>query len=69
MEPLPRIAGVASSLLGSAQMAVGSVAGILVNRYYDGTPLAMAVGVAGGALAAALAYLVLIRPAPRPAKG
>lgn len=69
MEPLPRIAGVASSLLGSAQMAVGSVAGLLVNRYYDGTPIAMATGVAAGALAAALAYLVIIRPARRPANG
>ncbi len=65
MEPLPRMAGVASSLLGSAQMAAGSLVGYLVNRFYDGTPVAMASGIAGGALAAALAYLLLLRPAAR----
>jgi MFS transporter, DHA1 family, multidrug resistance protein len=62
MEPMPRIAGVASSLLGSAQMAAGSLVGYLVNRFYDGTPLAMASGIAGASLAAVLVYLVLIRP-------
>lgn len=65
MEPLPRLAGVASSLLGSTQMAAGSLSGYLVNRFYDGTPLAMASGIAGGALAAMLAYLVLVRPVER----
>jgi len=65
MEPLPRLAGVASSLLGSAQMAAGSIAGYLVNRFYDGTPIAMASGIAGGAMAAMLAYFLLVHPARR----
>jgi len=60
MEPMPRMAGVASSLLGSSQMAVGSLAGYLVNSFYDRTPLAMASGIAGAALLACLSYLLLI---------
>jgi DHA1 family bicyclomycin/chloramphenicol resistance-like MFS transporter len=65
MEPMPRMAGVVSSLLGSSQMAAGSVAGYLVNSFYDRTPLAMASGIAGAALLACLSYLLLIhRSAP-----
>src|SRR5260221_3309722 len=60
MEPMPRMAGVASSLLGSSQMATGSLAGYLVNRFYDKTPLAMAAGIAAAALLACLTYLLLI---------
>ncbi len=60
MEPMPRMAGVASSMLGSSQMAVGSLAGYLVNSFYDRTPLAMASGIAGAALLACLSYLLLI---------
>ena len=60
MEPMPRMAGVASSLLGSSQMAVGSLAGYLVNSFYDRTPLAMASGIAGAAFLACLSYLLLI---------
>jgi DHA1 family bicyclomycin/chloramphenicol resistance-like MFS transporter len=63
MEPMPRMAGVASSLLGSSQMAAGSLAGYAVNSLYDKTPMAMATGVAASALFACLAYLVLIRRA------
>lgn len=60
MEPLPRMAGVASSLIGSSQMAVGSLAGYLVNRFYDKTPLAMATGIAASAALACLTYWLLI---------
>jgi DHA1 family bicyclomycin/chloramphenicol resistance-like MFS transporter len=60
MEPMPRMAGVASSLLGSSQMAIGSLTGYLVNRFYDKTPLAMASGIAAGALLACLTYALLI---------
>jgi MFS transporter, DHA1 family, multidrug resistance protein len=61
MEPLPRMAGVASSLLGSSQMAMGSLAGYLVNRFYDKTPTPMAAGLAAAALLACLTYALLIR--------
>ncbi len=60
MEPMPRMAGVASSLLGSSQMATGSLAGYLVNRFYDRTPLAMAAGISVAAFLACLTYLLLI---------
>jgi MFS transporter, DHA1 family, multidrug resistance protein len=63
MEPMPRMAGVASSLLGSSQMATGSLAGYLVNRFYDRTPLAMASGIACSALLACLTYWLLIHRA------
>jgi MFS transporter, DHA1 family, multidrug resistance protein len=79
MEPMPRMAGVASSLLGSSQMAIGSVTGYLVNRLYDKTALAMASGIAVAALLACLTHLLLIRrggaapgkagkPSPPPAR-
>jgi hypothetical protein len=54
------MAGVASSLLGSSQMAIGSVTGYLVNRFYDKTPLAMASGIAVASLLACLTYALLI---------
>ena len=60
MEPMPRMAGVASSLLGSSQMAIGSLTGYLVNRFYDKTPLAMASGIAAASLLACLIYALLI---------
>jgi MFS transporter, DHA1 family, multidrug resistance protein len=60
MEPMPRMAGVASSLLGSSQMAIGSVTGYLVNLFYDKTPLAMASGIAAASLLACLTYALLI---------
>ena len=61
MEPMPRMAGLASSLLGSSQMAVGSLVGVLVNRFYDKTPTAMATGIGAAAIAAILVYLLMIR--------
>jgi DHA1 family bicyclomycin/chloramphenicol resistance-like MFS transporter len=66
MEPMPRVAGVASSLLGSSQMATGSLAGYLVNSFYDRTPLAMASGIAGAAILACLTYLLLIHRSGQP---
>jgi DHA1 family bicyclomycin/chloramphenicol resistance-like MFS transporter len=66
MEPMPRMAGVVSSLLGSSQMAAGSLAGYLVNSFYDHTPLAMASGIAGAAILACLTYLLLIHRTGQP---
>jgi DHA1 family bicyclomycin/chloramphenicol resistance-like MFS transporter len=60
MEPMPHMAGLASSLLGSSQMAVGSLAGFLVNSFYDKTATAMASGIGGAALCACVVYLLLI---------
>jgi DHA1 family bicyclomycin/chloramphenicol resistance-like MFS transporter len=42
MEPVPDIAGVASSLFGSARMLAGAISTELVAFWYNGTPMAMA---------------------------
>ncbi|MDB5409187.1 MAG: Bcr/CflA family drug resistance efflux transporter [Rhodospirillales bacterium] len=62
MEPMPRIAGLASSLIGSSQMLSAALAGYLVNFFYTGTPVAMAAGVA---VAAAIACLCNVLIVPR----
>jgi DHA1 family bicyclomycin/chloramphenicol resistance-like MFS transporter len=62
MEPMPQIAGLASSLIGSSQMLSAAVAGYLVNFFYSGTPVAMAAGVA---IAAAIAWLCNLLIVPR----
>jgi DHA1 family bicyclomycin/chloramphenicol resistance-like MFS transporter len=41
MEPVPEIAGVASSLFGSARMIAGAISTELVAFWYNGTPMAM----------------------------
>jgi MFS transporter, DHA1 family, multidrug resistance protein len=41
MEPVPEIAGVASSLFGSARMIAGAISTELVALWYNGTPTAM----------------------------
>jgi hypothetical protein len=41
MEPVPEIAGVASSLFGSARMLAGAISTEVVAFWYTGTPLAM----------------------------
>jgi DHA1 family bicyclomycin/chloramphenicol resistance-like MFS transporter len=60
MEPMPQIAGLASSLLGSTQMLTAAMAGYLVNLFYTGTPVAMAAGLAIAAAAACLCYLAIV---------
>lgn len=41
LEPVPEIAGVASSLFGSSRMIAGAISAELVAFWYDGTPMAM----------------------------
>jgi MFS transporter, DHA1 family, multidrug resistance protein len=41
MEPVPEIAGVASSLFGSARMVAGAISTEMVAMCYNGTPIAM----------------------------
>jgi MFS transporter, DHA1 family, multidrug resistance protein len=41
MEPIPEIAGVASSLFGSSRMIAGAISTELVALWYNGTPMAM----------------------------
>ncbi|MDB5559517.1 MAG: bcr [Enterovirga sp.] len=46
MEPLGRIAGTASSLIGFYTTFLGASAGVIVGRFYDGTVIPVAVGYA-----------------------
>src|SRR5208282_3454495 len=41
LEPVPEIAGVASSLFGSSRMIAGAISAELVAFWYNGTPMAM----------------------------
>jgi DHA1 family bicyclomycin/chloramphenicol resistance-like MFS transporter len=41
LEPVPEIAGVASSLFGSVRMIAGAISSELVAIFYNGTPIAM----------------------------
>jgi MFS transporter, DHA1 family, multidrug resistance protein len=60
MEPLPHMAGTAAAILGATQMAVGSLAGYIVNRLYDHSPIPMAAMIVASTVAALALYLVLI---------
>jgi DHA1 family bicyclomycin/chloramphenicol resistance-like MFS transporter len=64
MEPLPQMAGTASSLIGSSQMLFGSLVGWVVSRLYDRSSLPMAASVALMSATAALIYLALLRRRP-----
>lgn len=59
--PFPRTAGAASALAGFLQMLAGATAGMAVGRLHDGTARPMALVIAGAAVTAALAF-VLLRP-------
>ena len=61
--PFPRIAGLASALLGFLQLTAAAGYGILVGRLYDGTPVPMAVAIAVAGLTAAGAVLIRARRA------
>ena len=61
IEPLPHMAGTAASILGATQMAMASVAGYVVNRLYDRTPMPMAWCILLPAAAAFALYLLFVR--------
>jgi DHA1 family bicyclomycin/chloramphenicol resistance-like MFS transporter len=61
--PFPRTAGLASAVLGFLQLTAAAGYGILVGRFYDGTPVPMAVAIAAAGLAAAGAVLLMNRRA------
>ena len=58
MEPVPGIAGVASSLFGSARMLAGALSTEVVAFWYDDTPMAMT-GVMALFAAAAFGFWLL----------
>ncbi|HYG86400.1 MAG TPA: multidrug effflux MFS transporter [Azospirillum sp.] len=68
--PYPTMAGLASALLGFAQMTVAAVVGIAVGHLHDGTALPMMGAVALVAVGAAAFYRVLVTgQAGRPGTG
>jgi len=65
MEPLPEIAGVASSVFGGIRMMTGAVASELVAILYRGTPMAMSETMTLFAAASMVAGCLLFLPAWR----
>ena len=62
MEPMPRIAGVASSAFGSIRMLGGAISSEFVAMWYRGTPLAMGGTMALFAACSLFVGLFLIQP-------
>jgi DHA1 family bicyclomycin/chloramphenicol resistance-like MFS transporter len=65
LEPMPHVAGVASSVLGVFQMVGGAVAGWAVSRLYDHSARPMALAVALLGAVALLVHAALAKPAKR----
>ena len=68
MERMGAVAGTASAIVGSMQVAGGAILGRLIDGAFDGSLTPMAIGFVGyGVLAAGLLALALRSPAPVPA--
>ncbi len=61
LEPMPRIAGVASSAFGSIRMLGGAISSEFVAIWYHGTPVAMGATMALFAACALVVGLLLIQ--------
>ncbi|MEO3427702.1 multidrug effflux MFS transporter [Pelagibius sp. CAU 1746] len=67
--PFPQMAGSASALLGFFQMGLAALVGIAVGHGSGESALAMMAAIALVSLGGALAYWLVVHPAPRPAAG
>lgn len=65
--PYPTMAGLASSLLGFAQMTVAALVGTVIGHASDGTQLPMMAAIGLVSIGAALAHGMLVTPPPPPA--
>jgi DHA1 family bicyclomycin/chloramphenicol resistance-like MFS transporter len=66
LEPMSEIAGVASAVMSAVQMVTGALASALVAALFDGkSALAVTGTMAVSAMAAAVVYVTLVRPAER----
>ena len=63
--PHPRVAGLASALLGFLQMAGSALYSVGVSRLYDGTALPMTAAIAGSGLGCLACYGLLLARAPQ----
>ena len=61
MEPLGRIAGTASSLIGFYTTLVGAICGAVVGHHYNGTVIPLALGYAGLSVLVVLVVLATER--------
>ena len=52
MDPMARVAGTASSILGAAQLGLGALLGSFIDRAFDGTILPLSIGFVGYGIAA-----------------
>lgn len=64
MEPMAPVAGTASSVIGTTQMALGALLGSLLDRAFDGTVLPLALGFLGYGVLALLLSSAAERPTP-----
>lgn len=62
LAPYPKMAGVASALMGFVQMALAAAVGIVVGHIYDGTAIPMTGAIALCGWAVLLCYYLLVRP-------
>jgi DHA1 family bicyclomycin/chloramphenicol resistance-like MFS transporter len=60
--PFPRHAGAASALAGFVQMLSGALSGAILGRVHDGTARPMGFLVATAAVAATLAFALIVWP-------
>ena len=60
MEPVPHMAGFASSLIGCLQTAAGSLVGYLLGAFYDRSARPMAAAIAASAALAGLTYFAFL---------
>ena len=61
LAPYPKMAGVASALMGFVQMALAAAVGIVVGHLYDGTAIPMTGAIALCGWAVLLSYYLLVR--------
>lgn len=62
----PHMAGSASALFGFVQMTFAALIGMLVGHLHTGTPLVMALVIAGCGLGALLTYVLMVQRYPAP---
>jgi MFS transporter, DHA1 family, multidrug resistance protein len=63
LAPYPKMAGVASALMGFVQMALAAAVGIAVGHAYDGTAIPMTGAIALCGWAVLASYFYFVRPA------
>jgi DHA1 family bicyclomycin/chloramphenicol resistance-like MFS transporter len=66
LAPFPAQAGTASAVLGFLQQCIAMIAGALAGAFHDGTQIPMTTAIFIASLGPIIAYLAIVRGAPRP---